>query len=365
MSTNKRPPHRLRLSTGALVVASALVLSGCASADTTEPGGGGEPATDAGTATEPGGLEPQPLAEREKVTVTSAIRIENFTALFLADVLGEFEKENLEVEFQQMASADALPALGQGQVSMVSMAPSASFFNAVESGVGVRVVMPCYLNNPSEDGLWVANDVIEEGPKALKGATIASAVGPSSSIVLGIDEYLQSGGLAITDVTIQGFPAPDVPTALIQGAVDAAWVNSPGNILVRESGVADFTNGMPQDTGGVGCAYAFGPDLLEDRPEVGEAMVRAMARTVTTHLQGDYKADPEMVADIATALERTPEEIAQTPSLEFDPELEFRDKDYTRVQELWLEIGDVLSYAEVLDPAQVIERRFVESVLEG
>lgn len=354
MSTQQHRTRRAGAIVGATIALAAMVLTGCTSAPTPDQTEAPEEIT--------GGLDPQPLAEPTTIVINTAARIESFTALFLADYMGEFEKENITVEFTQVASADALVSLGQNQIQMMGVSPSASLFNAIGSGVDMRVVFPGYLNNLGEDGWWMSNDVIENGAESLKGATLASAVGPGSATILGLAAYLETGGLTVKDVTVQAFPAADVATALTQGAVQGAYITSPVTTVVREAGVAEYVDSMPDGVGSAIAAYVIGPQLLEDT-DVAAAVVRAMARTVITYLDGDYKSDPEMVENIAAALDRTPEEIEATPALEFDPTFEIRGDYYTQMQELWLEVGGLLSYSEPLEPSAVIDTQFIDAVL--
>jgi NitT/TauT family transport system substrate-binding protein len=348
--------RHLRLAAAAFAAVSVpiLMLAGCAES----PGPAPMPAQSL-----PTGLEPQPLAETTHVVISVPFRtIENFTPLFLAEVLGEYEKENLDVEWRYAANADDLAALGQGQIQMMAMGASAFFFNAVDSGVNVRVVFPGMLNNPGRDGLWVGNEIAEQGPEALRGATIASAVGPSSSSVLGMAAHLEQGGLSIKDVTVQAFPAADVSTALIQGAVEGAWIQSNLGTQVEQAGAGQFVSGMPEGAGSVLANYAFGPDLLLERPEVGQAILRAIARTVTEHLSGDYKANRDTVEAIAAALDLTPEDVVATPSLEFDDSFRVIPEFFTEVQDVWHEIGDVLNYDGVLEPDEIIDTKYIDAL---
>ncbi|WP_146797511.1 ABC transporter substrate-binding protein, partial [Agrococcus baldri] len=246
-------PHTI----GAMLILGGLVLSGCAaSGEEPAPSGSDAPVDDTAL---PTGTEPQPLAERTTITINTAARIESFSALFLAEEMGEFDRENIDVEFTQIASSDALAGLGQDQIQMMGAAPNGSLFNAIHEGVAVNVTIPCYIN--SVDRWWVRTEILEQGPEALAGSTVASAVGPGGSSILGLDTYLQEGGLSISDVTVQAFPAADVPQALIQGAVDAAYVPEPGARAVAASGLAEPVESMPVDGGSAQCVYVFGPDL--------------------------------------------------------------------------------------------------------
>lgn len=342
------------MSIAGVLAISALSLTGCSTS--------AAPTSSATTAVV-GGLEPHPLAQKTTVTINTAARIESFTALFLAQEKGEFAKENLDVQFTQVPSSDALAGLGQNQIQMMGLSPSGSLFNAINSGVDIKAVFPGYLNNLGEDGWWMNADVIKAGAGSLKGQVVASAVGPGSGTILGLDAYLKTGGLTVKDVTVKSFPAADVSTALLQGAVQGAYLTAPATVPVSASGKAKYVDSMPKDGGSAIAVYLFGPGLLKQNPEVGQAIVRAMARTVNTYLIGDYKANDGLVADIAKALNRTPEEIKATPSFEFDPKLKIRDDLYVQMQKLWLEVGGILSYDTPLDPAKVIDTSFVDAAL--
>lgn len=179
----------------------------------------------------------------------------------------------------------------------------------------------------------------------------------------GSRNYLKKGGLNIDDVDIKQFPSTDVSTALIQDAVEGGWIQSNLAAQVEPTG-AKFVQGVRKDAGSLQANFAFGPDLLEKRPEVGLAVLRAMARTIDKHLRGDYKRNPETVASVAKALEQTPEEVLNTPSLEFDPELEVVPEYFREVQAVWHKIGGrILSYDQELDPEKIIDTRFIDAIL--
>jgi hypothetical protein len=170
---------------------------------------------------------------------------------------------------------------------MPAMGASASLFNAIARGVPIKTVSPGYLNNPGRDGLWVTGKVARKAPKGLMGGAIASAVGPSSS-TLWIEDFLKTGGLNIDDVYIKQFPSTDVSTVLIQDAVEGDWIQSNLAAQVEPTG-AKFVQGVRKDAGNLHTNFAFGPDLLGERPEVGLAVLRAMSRTIDKHLQGTTK----------------------------------------------------------------------------
>ena len=83
-------------------------------------------------------LDPQPLAEPTQITISAAGKLEAFAPAFLADATGEFEKENLEVEF--VISQTAVQALATGEADASLSAPSLEMINAIRSGISMRAV---------------------------------------------------------------------------------------------------------------------------------------------------------------------------------------------------------------------------------
>jgi NitT/TauT family transport system substrate-binding protein len=301
------------------------------------------------------GLDPAPLAERTTITVSTAAKFESFSPLLLADALGELEKENISVEYAIMPSTEALPALAQGRTDMAAIGITAALFNGVAEGADLRIVYPGPTNN-TVDGLWVRT---AETSGALKEiSTVGGSAGAATTAVVPIDAYLESVGSDITDIEFIKLPIEDLAFALKDGVVDSAWLNAPLHLAVQGTGLAEQVAAYEPKAFGSG--YVMGPNLLRDRPEVGAAVVRAISRTAQTYLTGDYKADPETVATLAEVLGVTPAEVTSTPSLTFRPELDTTVFD--QAQQIWLEIGDLLSYPTALERDQYTDTRFLDAV---
>lgn len=352
---------RSRLASGTSVLlfaAMATALLGCTSesSDGTSIGN-----SDAEAVALPTGFEPQPLNEMATVQVNVAAMAEPFSALFLADELGEFEKENIEIEYQFAPAAEAIQALVTGQVDMAASSITAALLNAIAGGSDVRAVMQLFYDDPAQ-GLYVRTDLLGD-PKNLEGGTIASVVGAGGHLIQAVDHYLSSAGMSITDVDFQVFSPPDVPAALEAGAVDAAWVLFPFGAQIEADGIGEMVQSAYPE-GFSGGSYLFGPDLLENRPEVGQALVRAMARTQQTWLQQGYKDDPEVVAALVEAMDSTEEQVLASPELVFEEAPSFPLEPVLKMQDLWREHGGLLDYAasDDLTPDQIVDVRFVDAV---
>jgi NitT/TauT family transport system substrate-binding protein len=69
--------------------------------------------------------------------------------LFIAQDLGYFKKYGLHVKFEKFNSAtDMIPLLGQGDLDAGAGGVSASLFNAVGRGIGLRMVADKGSNQP-------------------------------------------------------------------------------------------------------------------------------------------------------------------------------------------------------------------------
>ena len=134
--------------------------------------------------------------------------------------------------------------------------------------------------------------------------------------------------------------------------MDAAWLASP---FWQSDEIATCCTQVLGDLPTLG-KYIFGTKFLEEEPETAEAIIRALARTNRTYLQGDYHDDPEVMAILSQALGAPEEQIASSDEYVFDPNLGI-DLDYvTKAQEIWI-TGGALEFDEPLDPDRVVDTR--------
>jgi NitT/TauT family transport system substrate-binding protein len=196
----------------AAAVVAAMALTGCGGSDDKES------TSDVGSKSEPmkvryasvGGLTDGPI--------------------YLANAMGFFEEEGLEVEITRMPNAAALGtalATGNLDVSAVSTAPA--LFNSISQGVSVKLVAD-KQSNQGDKGfglkLVATSKIVQakeagQGGAALKGAKVAiSAKNTASDKIL--TDLLEHFGLKASDITVVELPYPDMAAALQSGRVDAA-----------------------------------------------------------------------------------------------------------------------------------------------
>jgi ABC-type nitrate/sulfonate/bicarbonate transport system substrate-binding protein len=338
--------RRVALSAVALV-ASATLIAGCASTTTAADGSGLSSA-----------FNPEPLAEKTVVKVGYPAGLELHTVTLLAKEMGEFEKENLDVQLEVLPSTDSLPLLAGGSLDATLGGITVAVLNAVSGGAVIKDVYP----GPSQadaDGLWVRTEIADQGPAALKGKSMATSAGAGVVGIIAIQNYLAEGGLTLDDVDMQTISLADLPAAFESGALDAVWLSSPAHLPFAQAGTARKVAGLADDE--IVTAVFFGPNLLEAHPEVGQAFIRALKRTELTYLQGDYKADPEIRASVAAALGLTEDELMISESLTFGHTLE--SSFYEEAQRAWIAIGDIVSFTEPLAPEQYLDSSFIDRIV--
>jgi len=86
---------------------------------------------------------------------------------------------------------------------------------------------------------------------------------------------------------------------------------------------------------------------------VGLAFVRALVRTINTHLADDYQADDDVVAALAEALDVEPDDIRATPPWLFDWEV--RSGTTERLQTVFVQLGSVL-YEHEIPEREIVDR---------
>lgn len=348
-----------------LVAVGLLAAAACGSDDDDESGAPGTTAPEStGDATDP--LAPQPLAERTEVSIAISNRAVSFLPILLADELGAFDEENLDVKIEFLPAADAPLLVSQGTVDASASSVSAAVLNLISSEADLRVVFPYEpeFADESESGVWVSKDVIgDDGVQAddLRGAKIASATGAGSNAAAYLwYELFKDEGLPADELTTEVMGIPDGAIAVTQGAIDGAIVIPPFTEQVRASGCCEFVGGNPAFPN---AWILFGDRLLNEDRDAGTAMLRAIARTMTGYLSGDFLEDPAKVETIAALLEQPVDTVEASSAVVWDLTTADPQTALDVVHEFWLERGDILSYTEPLGVEDVFDLGFYDELV--
>ena len=305
---------------------------------------------------------PKPLAQPVTLTVSSNFKLEFIAPLLVGDALGEFKKENIDINLVNVTFSDAVPQLASGQIDVAVGGIEGALFNAARQGLPVKMVLGNYYppdaGKPSvpQTGMWCRRDAFKNPnrpkPAELKGKKVGSAVGKASVSFYYVQQELR-GKFKATDLDIQTIPSTDMVQAMKNQAIDCAilldplWLqvaNDPSFVLV-----ATQTPGEP--LGG----YFYGKSLLKDRPAVGRAFARAMIRTINTELTGNYHQNQQTMDALSNAINQPVANIQRTPPLQFDWEI--RKGTAERVQRVFIDLG-VLTFQKPVPENKVFDRSF-------
>lgn len=314
-------------------------------------------------------LEPaaQPLPTKASVTMVAGAKVEALVVPYLADHLGEFERENLDVTFQILPPADAAVLLATNRADMMIGGLGAGELNAIASGVDMRWIANAHQQSPeSQEGLWLRDEYFtadgKPDPAAIKGMKVAlSASSAASTASVPTARWLESIGLSLADVSLVNLPATEILIALESGAIGAGYLVAPFWKTASSGDFAQLVTPLPPFAAS---GYLLAGEHLGEDRAVAEAIVRAMSRTIEACLQGDYHADPAVVAALAEVLGQPVDVLVSTPSLVFDPQLGFDTSQLGDLQSVWL-AADVLDYDEPLADDELVDLTVVEHALSG
>jgi NitT/TauT family transport system substrate-binding protein len=162
--------------------------------------------------------------------------------LYVAAAKGYFKEEGLDVSLEGFRNTgEQVPALTGNQVQFGGMSPDPALFNAVARDIPLRLVSEKSRNSPTHGaGALVARmDLYESGAlgelSQLRGKEVASPTTTGSPRRY-LEIALARGGLALDDITVTQIPFPDMPAALANKSLDAAWMNEPYLTLAQERG---------------------------------------------------------------------------------------------------------------------------------
>ncbi len=305
--------------------------------------------------------EPKPLPARETIKVAVPGQLKQNAAVILGKELGEFEKENISIEYSIQRPSDGLVLLSTGRVDVLASQGSAAFFNAVAGGSEIKMAYPTgYWAPEGKTGFWASKAFLngrKYSPELLKGQTIASTAGPGTLISQYVEAELNKVGLDQRAVAWKTMGIADILIALENGAVNFGVLIDPFTEKVDPSKVEFcFAGGQPE-TGVIG-AYFFGPKLLKERRDIGEAFVRALARTVRTYLSDDYTKNPKVMEVLSKQLQVPEDELRKSSGIIFGERVVFGKDMAAVLQKTYALTPGILSYSTPLTDEQVIDRSF-------
>jgi NitT/TauT family transport system substrate-binding protein len=301
------------------------------------------------TASAPAGPLPQLTRIR-----TGLIPIIPSAVFFVPMDKGYFAQEGIEVEWQPVqVTAEAIAQVASGNLELASATVGAAVLNGFSRGVDTKIVSGLHGNPPAGvggDPFIVRKDLYDSGLRDASGLVGRKVAGNSLGVYTeyGINGVMRTAGLSVADVDFTPIAFPDIPQALANNAVDAAFVPEPFATASIEAGYAaqivpEFLRGA-QIT-----VLVAGPSYLRDRA-VAEAFMRGLLRGLQD-LATQGWASPENAA-IIEKYTRVPAATIQKIIPQYcDPDGRINWDSLLDQQRFYMERGEV-SYSAPLDLLQ-------------
>jgi len=310
-----------------------------------------------------------PAAQAQTPSKLEVVRMAYVPVLIYAPVYigferGYFAQEGIDLQLTpQLVGSDSGIQLSTGAFDAAVGGIGAGLLNAISKGLDFRIVAPMHSERPPlVTPLVIAASRKDEikSVKDLKGKKVAiNVTGAASEYWLA--EALKRAGLTFKDISLTTIAFKDVAAALQAGAVDAALLGEPLMTMQRDEGLVsvladDFIDGFTPTY------LSLTVDLVNKRPKVAQAMVRAYLRACRD-LQGNAFKDPAIAA-IVEKYTKVPAKVTQKANHPYyDPNGVIPVKDIMTLQDYFLTRGE-LEYTTPLDLTKMIDTSLVEQAVK-
>lgn len=284
-----------------------------------------------------------------------------FAPLYVARAKGYFAANGLKVALQTVkAGQDAIPLAASGKADAVVAGFSAGMFNALHTGLDIKVVgsMGMSTGDPkaSPTALEVSKKLVDAGTVKtaadLRGHSVALSGGPGGAGGYQLGVTLAGAGLTLKDVRIVNLGFPDMEPAIANGSVDAALPPAPFTTKMERSGVAVPIAVPPAGT--VASGMIFGGKFAgTDRAQkFFDALVRGAA-----DLQGPGAKSEQNLKILADATGQDLAVLRQVPFYTWRPDLAPIVEQLAQMQRVYSAAG-LLDYTQPLDPQTLVTTSF-------
>ena len=227
---------------------------------------------------------------------------------------GYFKDVGIRVQSDDLdTSANSIALLSQNQFDIIEGGISAGYFNALEKGLPITMVMS-RVSTPIGHSIMLRPDLAGQitDAKGLKGKTIATN-GTGSVSTYEIGKVLETGGLTIRDVELKVLPFTQYALAFANKAIDAAEVIPPWTTqFVNDKIATTFldVDALVRPSPMTIAVVMINTDWAKKNPEVARNYFVAYLRAVRDYCQA-YHDGPnrkDFIAMLArTGAERRPE----------------------------------------------------------
>ncbi|MDR7563132.1 MAG: ABC transporter substrate-binding protein [Armatimonadota bacterium] len=202
--------------------------------------------------------------------------------MYIAMEKGYFAAEGIEISMNNTfrTGGQTIPLLATGQLHVGGGALDPAFINAIHQGIQLRVVAGKGIIRRGNgfNVLLVRRELYERGVRSiagLRGRKLA-VTNLEGAVTFEVQEMLRTAGLTLRDVELVVLPNPDMPVALQNAAVDAAFVIEPVATYRLRSAVILMTADRVVNDFPIGVIF-YGPAMLAN-PDLAVRWMAAYIR---------------------------------------------------------------------------------------
>ncbi|RNL86092.1 ABC transporter substrate-binding protein [Halostreptopolyspora alba] len=282
--------------------------------------------------------------ELTSVTV-GALPIVDTAPIHLGVEQGFFEDEGLDVTVENTTGgAQAVPSVASGEFDF-AFGNITSLILAREEGLPMTIVSNG-VTTTGKDGEDFGAVVVPEGsdissPADLAGADVAvnnlQNIGDTT-----VRNSVREDGGAPEDVSFAEMPFPDMPAALANGEVDAAWVVEPFLTMTLEDGAEEIASNFVDTHESLSVAsYFTSEEVVAEEPEMVESFGAAM--TESMNYADDNPDEVRRILPTYTEMDEGIIDEIRLPAFPAAPD----EESATVVGELMLEDGLIEEEADI------------------
>lgn len=251
------------------------------------------------------GCAVQPIVDNQKQTLipvkVQTLPYLSFAPFFIAQEEGYFAEQGLEVEFVRFQrSSEAIPALLQGELDVVSGAISFGLLNAIDRSSAIKLVA-----DKGYAAVEGCADLTILGHKDLLTNLESKQISSGARVVvnpLSIRGYILAEALAqydttMTDIQVVDIPYPAVIEAFADYSIDYVVATEPWTTRLLAQGnsvlLAAARDIQPDMQIGL---VTYGPNFLTKAPDVGERFMTAYLQGVRQYNEGKTERNLEIIA---------------------------------------------------------------------
>jgi NitT/TauT family transport system substrate-binding protein len=293
------------------------------------------------------------------------VQLPIFAPLYVADAKGYFKDAGIKLNLQNIKSGqEGVPLASSGQLDVLVAGFSAGMFNAIHTGLNIKVVGSMGVqpgsDEPSPSAMIVSKKLVDSGKYKsladLRGHKVGALGGVGGTSAYYISMALRTVGLGDKDVTLVNLSSPDIPSAIKNGSIDAAFVSAPFWKMAVDDGTAKEVWTTPKGTSGTGVIY--GGKFATSK--YAQPFFDALAHGAQD-LQGQERYSTENLKIIGQYTDQTADQVKANPLYTWFPDLHPLADQLGDMEKTWMNIG-ALNYSDPTPQKQYVDSSFADHV---